>query len=448
MIDHARITVSAGAGGRGTVAFRREKFVPRGGPAGGDGGRGGNIYLVADRGVNTLNAFRYKREFKAKSGVLGGGSNKSGKDGAVLEIPVPVGTQVYEEYGDEEQLKLIGDLTVHAQGMLVAQGGRGGRGNARFVTSTLREPLLAEAGEEGQERVLRLELKLIADVGFVGLPNAGKSSLLVALSRAKPKVADYPFTTLEPYLGVVEHHMQTLVAVDIPGLIEGAHEGIGLGHEFLRHVERARVLVHLIDGGEGNAVARLRTINNELGQFDSRLLEKPQIVVVNKVDIPEVELLRSEIKQELMSEEGVEREVLFISAVGHIGLDVLKDAMFQLHNEQETDGITRDGYGAERSAGGSVDGKGDADEAGEGVPVLRPGADGGHAEAAIRTEEGFLVVHPRAVRLALGSDLSKWKAQVQMRDQLKRLGVTESLEALGIESGDEVAIGEWNFVWE
>ena len=422
--------------------------MPRGGPAGGDGGRGGNIYLVADRGVNTLNAFRYKREFKAKSGVLGGGSNKSGKDGGVLEIPVPVGTQVYEEYGDEAQLKLIGDLTVHAQGMLVAQGGRGGRGNARFVTSTLREPLLAEAGEEGQERVLRLELKLIADVGFVGLPNAGKSSLLVALSRAKPKVADYPFTTLEPYLGVVEHHMQTLVAVDIPGLIEGAHEGIGLGHEFLRHVERARVLVHLIDGGEGNAVARLRTINSELGQFDSRLLEKPQIVVVNKVDIPEVELLRSEIKQELMSEEGVEREVLFISAVGHIGLDVLKDAMFQLHNEQETDGITRDGYGAERSAGGSVDGKGDADEAGEGVPVLRPVADGGHAEAAIRTEEGFLIVHPRAVRLALGSDLSKWKAQVQMRDQLKRLGVTESLEALGIESGDEVAVGEWNFVWE
>ncbi len=396
------------------------------------------MYLVADRGVNTLNAFRYKREFKAKSGVLGGGSNKSGRDGEVLEIPVPVGTQVYEETGDDEPLKLIGDLTVHAQRMLVAQGGRGGRGNARFVTSTLREPLLAEAGEEGRERVLRLELKLIADVGFVGLPNAGKSSLLAALSQARPKVADYPFTTLEPYLGVVEHHMQTLVAVDIPGLIEGAHEGIGLGHEFLRHVERTRVLVHLIDGGEGNAVARLRTINSELGQFDSRLLKKPQIVVVNKVDIPEVELLQSEIRQELRAEPGVEREVLFISAVGHIGLDALKDAMFQLLDVPDTDGDTRDAYGAVTTA----------DAPGDGVPVLRPVEETEPAEAVIRTKEGFLVVHPRAVRLAAGSDLSKWKAQVQMRDQLKRLGVTESLETLGIKSGDEVAIGEWNFVWE
>ena len=442
MLDQARITVSAGAGGGGTIAFRREKFVPRGGPAGGDGGRGGDMYLVADRGVNTLNAFRYKREFKAKAGVFGGGSNKSGKDGEVFEIIVPVGTQVYELTGDDESRELIGDLTLHAQRMLVAQGGRGGRGNARFVTSTLREPLLAEAGEEGQERVLKLELKLIADVGFVGLPNAGKSSLLAALSNATPKVADYPFTTLEPYLGVVEHHMQTLVAIDIPGLIEGAHEGIGLGHEFLRHVERTRVIVHLIDGGEGDAVGRLRTINRELGQFDSRLLEKPQMVVVNKVDIPEVELLQSEIKRELMAEAGVEREVLFISAVGRTGLDGLKDAMFRLHNEQETGGDALDAYDAVTLRDDGTAGPG------EDVPVLRPVVDAEPAAAAIRTKDGFLVLHPRAVRLATGSDLSKWKAQVQMRDQLKRLGVTESLVELGIKSGDEVAIGEWNFVWE
>ncbi len=438
MIDQARITVSAGAGGRGTIAFRREKFVPRGGPAGGDGGRGGDIYLVADRGVNTLNAFRYKREFIAKSGVLGGGSNKSGKDGDVFEIPVPVGTQVYERFDADESRNLIGDMTAHSQRMLVAQGGRGGRGNARFGTSTLREPLLAEAGEEGQERKLGLELKLIADVGFVGLPNAGKSSLLAALSGARPKVADYPFTTLEPYLGVVEHRMQTLVAVDIPGLIEGAHKGVGLGHEFLRHVERTRIIVHLIDGGEGDAATRFRTINGELDQFDSRLLEKPQIIVVNKVDIPEVELLQDEIEEELAAESGLDRDVLFISAVGRIGLDALKDAMFNLHTEEADDG-PQDGY----DGGGAGD-----DQAVEDVPVLRPVTGTAIADPVIKTEDGFVIVHPRAVRLATGSDLSNWKTQIQMRDQLRRLGVTESLVALGIESGDEVAIGEWKFTWE
>jgi GTPase len=435
MFDRAYISVSAGKGGRGTVAFRREKFVPRGGPAGGDGGDGGSVILVASHGVNTLNAFRYKREFKAGAGRIGGGSNKTGRDGEPLTIDVPPGTRVFEVLDgqtERERVRMIGDLERDGQRLVVAAGGAGGRGNSRFVTSIKREPLLAEDGDEGVTRKLRLDLVLVADVGIVGLPNAGKSSLIAALSNARPKVADYPFTTIQPNLGVVEHHMRTLVAVDVPGLIEGAHDGIGLGHEFLRHLERTRLLVHLIDGGEGEPARRFRLINSELDQYGTDLRSKPQIVVVNKVDIPEVDMLRDEIAAELKSEAGVETEVLFISAAGLIGLEALKNRMFQALDET----------GAAAPPPASP-----AEENGA-VPTLRPLEERGIVAPAERTKTGFLVTHRQAVRLANGSDLSNWKVQVQMRDRLKAMGVTDALVRLGIESGDMVSLGEWDFEWE
>ncbi|MCI0438760.1 MAG: GTPase ObgE, partial [Chloroflexi bacterium] len=239
MIDQVFIHISSGKGGNGAISGRREKFVARGGPDGGDGGNGGSVYMLADQNVNTLQAFRYRRSFAAGNGGNGAGANRHGRNGDDIVISVPAGTQVWIT---DEPPRLLADLSEHGQRVLLASGGSGGRGNARFKSSTNQFPKLAEAGEDGEELDLRLELKLLADVGIIGVPNAGKSSLLSVVSAARPKVADYPFTTLEPVLGVVERHDKSFVMVDIPGLIEGAHKGVGLGHEFLRHVERTRVL--------------------------------------------------------------------------------------------------------------------------------------------------------------------------------------------------------------
>ncbi|NQW16875.1 MAG: GTPase ObgE [Chloroflexi bacterium] len=432
MIDRSYIHITAGKGGRGAVAFRREKFVPRGGPSGGDGGRGGSIIVEANEGLNTLNAFRYKRIYKANSGQIGGGSNKTGRNGDDVLVEVPPGTQIFEMLNDQDDTKFLGDLTEHGQQLVVGRGGIGGRGNARFVTSVKREPLLAEDGEAGVELKLRLDLKLIADVGIVGLPNAGKSSLITALSNARPKIADYPFTTLEPNLGVVEHRLKTLVAVDVPGLIEGAHEGLGLGHEFLRHLERTRILVHLIDGSEGEPAKRFKLINGELNQYGTDLSGKRQIIVVNKVDIPEVDFLRDEIEAELREVSGVTGEILFISAAALSGLDVLKDRMFSELSQVPIQKITYD----------------DEDELSDGVRVLRPLDKKPEIIPAIRVENGYVITHPRAIRLANGSDLDNWKTQVQMRERLKIFGVNDALVKLGITSGDKVSLGEWDFEWE
>ena len=434
MIDSTTIEIFAGQGGRGAVAFRREKFVPRGGPAGGDGGRGGNVYLVTDSSTNTLVAFRYNRLFKAEHGKMGEGGRRSGRSGTDLEIPVPVGTEVWVESETNGESQLIGDLNAESQKLLVASAGSGGRGNARFVTSTLREPMLAEEGEAGESTTLRLELKLLADVGIVGLPNAGKSSLIAALSRARPKIANYPFTTLEPVLGVVERQLRSLVAVDIPGLIEGAHTGTGLGHEFLRHIERTRILVHLVDGIENDIAERIRIINNELSEFDESLANKPQILAVNKLDHPDVQDLREEIESEIKAEFSGETPVFFVSALGHLGLEELELAMFA-----ELDAALQDDSTRRTRSGG-------ASEITE-IPVLRPAVPKEIA-AIIRIEDGFRVTHARAIRLANASDLTNWKTQVQMRDQLERLGITKQLGVLGISSGDKVFLGEWEFEWE
>jgi len=283
-LDEARILVKAGDGGNGCLAFRREKFVPRGGPSGGDGGRGGDVVLVSSEHHNTLLQFSYNPEHKAERGRHGEGSNRTGHDGESIEVSVPVGTVVYDDATGER----LFDFNEPDQRFLVAKGGRGGRGNARFATSTHQAPTEHEPGKPGEERKLRLELKLLADVGLVGFPNAGKSTLISRISAAKPKIADYPFTTLEPNLGVVQlPNYRSFVVADIPGLIEGAHTGAGLGIQFLRHVERTKLLAHLVDVSEASGkdpVEAFEIVNRELASFSADLAAKPMIVVATKLD--------------------------------------------------------------------------------------------------------------------------------------------------------------------
>ena len=318
-IDEAKILLKAGDGGKGCMAFRREKYVPKGGPSGGDGGNGGSVILESSGHVNTLLSFRYNREFRADRGRHGEGSNCHGASGEDKLIRVPVGTVVF----DEESGEPLFDFTAAGQQFLAARGGKGGRGNARFASSTNRAPRRTEPGQPGEERRLRLELKLLADVGLVGFPNAGKSTLLSKLSAAHPKIADYPFSTTEPCLGVVAAGDDSFVMADIPGLIEGAHQGHGLGTRFLRHIERTRLLVHLVDVSETerDPVEDFRVVRNELAQFSPALLEKPVVVVANKVDLAggeeRLEPLRVFCRAESLP-------LLAISALRGDGLDALR----------------------------------------------------------------------------------------------------------------------------
>lgn len=285
-LDEVQIEVASGKGGNGIVHFRREKYVPFGGPDGGDGGKGGDVVLVVAPRLSTLFKFRNKKHFAADSGKSGGRSNKTGASGEDLLIEVPPGTVVFDAQSGE----MLGDLTVPEERLIVCKGGRGGKGNARFATSRNQAPRVAEKGEPGVERSLRLELKLIADIGIVGVPNAGKSTLLAAVTQAKPKIADYPFTTTQPNLGVANLDVEVqLLLADIPGLIEGAHKGLGLGHTFLRHVQRTRLLIHLIDGLSQDPIADFSQVNTELALFDENLSHKLQVIAINKMDLPEVE---------------------------------------------------------------------------------------------------------------------------------------------------------------
>ena len=318
-VDEARISVTGGDGGNGCASFRREKFVPKGGPDGGDGGGGGSVLLAADPELNTLLPFRYRTIFKAERGRHGEGALRTGRSGHDLEIKVPVGTLVFDAEGDA----LLADLA-HAQDrVVVARGGRGGRGNARFATSTNRAPRRSDPGTEGEHRSLRLELKLLADVGLVGCPNAGKSTLLSRISAARPKIADYPFTTLAPLLGVARvGEDRTLVVADIPGLIEGAHEGAGLGDRFLRHIERCRVLLHLVDpAGPGRSFAEsVAAIDRELALFAPALAAKPQILVLTKKDVLQDPAVLTRAKA---AARRLARPLVAISAVTGDGLDEL-----------------------------------------------------------------------------------------------------------------------------
>ncbi len=319
-IDQVRIEVKAGDGGRGCVSFRREKFIPRGGPDGGDGGDGGSVYFVVDEALSTLLDYRYLHHCKAKNGAPGLGKTMHGKNGESLELRVPQGTLVY----DEETNELLTDLTEVGEPLLFLPGAKGGRGNARFATSTNRAPRHAQPGIPGETKSLRLELKLLADIGLVGLPNAGKSTLISSLSAAKPKIADYPFTTLVPNLGVVPYGgFKTMVMADIPGLIAGASEGHGLGTRFLRHVERTDLFLHLVDAScmqEGDPLENFQMINAELDRYDKTLTGKPQLVVLTKIDVPEVRELSLELTEKF---ESMGYIVFAVSAVTGEGLKEL-----------------------------------------------------------------------------------------------------------------------------
>ena len=329
-VDEVDIHVKAGSGGGGCLSFRREKFIPRGGPDGGDGGSGGSVFIVATPTKNTLVDFRFHPEFKARPGQHGQGSNCTGHTADDLEIAVPVGTLVFEKDPDAGGPRLVADLAAEGQRVLIAKGGRGGRGNARFVSSTNRAPRRTEPGEAGEEKQLRLQLKLIADVGLIGFPNAGKSTLISRISAARPKIADYPFTTLAPNLGVVTlSDDRSFVVADVPGLIKGAHEGHGLGHQFLRHIERTKVLVHLVDvsGASGREpVEDFTTILDELERFSPDVAAKPQIVAANKMDAVDdparVKALERHVKK---------RRLLFLKISGATGegLDKLLEAAWK-----------------------------------------------------------------------------------------------------------------------
>ena len=428
MIDSTVIEVRSGNGGHGMVSFIREALLPRGGPGGGDGGHGGNIVLVADSSINTLTKFHWQPHFIARNGSNGQGHNKNGANGETVEVSVPIGTEVWV-WEDSKDKELIGELIHEGDQIIVAQGGRGGWGNAHFVSATHQEPLLAEAGGDGEVRRIRLNLKLLADIGLIGMPNAGKSSILTAISAARPKIADYPFTTIEPVLGVVNYRHKSFVAVDIPGLIKGAHQGVGLGDEFLKHIQRTRVLVHVVDGSEDNIVERIISINDEISSFDAELSKKPQILVINKFDLDEVSVLASEITESVESVKGLHSKIIFVSAATYAGIDELKHAMSdyleQKHQEKPNLAVSNND-----------------------AVIIKPKVKKPE-KMIVRNQNGsWRIVHQKAVRLARGSNLETWEARIQFQHRLEQLKVTKALRDAGIEIGDTVMVGDWEFNWD
>jgi GTP-binding protein len=415
--DNVKIHVEAGAGGDGCVSFRREKYVPLGGPNGGNGGPGGSVFLSADRHLNTLISFRGRRHFRAERGGDGQGQNKQGAKGKDVSLSVPPGTLVR----DADSGELLGDLRAEGDELLVARGGRGGRGNAAFASSTNQAPRIAEHGEQGESHWLLLELKLIADVGVVGCPNAGKSTLLAAVSAARPKIADYPFTTLVPNLGMVSLDDRDFVMVDIPGLIEGAHAGAGLGHDFLRHVERTRVLIHLLDGASDSPLHDLDSINEELELFDPRLAAKPQLVVLNKMDLPQAQELWPAVEEE-MGRRGT--PACSISGATGEGIRQMLYRILQL-----------------------LDSLPDEEEASpEETKVFRPPEEDDDFSITVE-ENGFRVEGRRVERLVARTDWRYDESVRRLHRALERLGVTKAMEEAGVQEGDTVFIGDIELEW-
>ncbi|MGQ9887005.1 MAG: GTPase ObgE [Aggregatilineales bacterium] len=419
MIDEAKIYVRSGSGGDGLIHFRREKYVPRGGPAGGDGGRGGDVILKVNPKLNTLAHFQSQSHFRANSGGRGGPNNRTGASAPNLEIEVPAGTVVR----DAETGALIADLVRPDDWVVVARGGRGGRGNARFATSANQAPRVAEKGEPGEERWLKLELKLIADVGLVGMPNAGKSTLLAAISNARPKIADYPFTTLEPNLGVVVYDDRDLVVADIPGLIEGAHTGVGLGHAFLRHVQRTRVLVHLLNGANDDPVADYNQINIELSLYDENLARKPQLVVFNKIDLPEAQA-RWPAVQSALRARGV--EAMPISAAAQQGVRELVQRLFRV-----IDSLPPVEAGARPAE----------------LPLYELPADEFAFKITRESDGSFRVTGKRIERAAAMTYWDYDEAVARFQNILETMGITAALEQAGVQVGDTVFIGEFELEW-
>jgi len=417
--DEAKIYVRGGDGGNGCVSFRREKYVPFGGPNGGNAGNGGDVYLVVNAHLSTLLRFHKRTHWRASSGGHGRGQGMQGRRGRDLLIEIPPGTMVY----DVDSAELLADLTELEQRVLVARGGRGGRGNAAFATSTNQSPRLAEKGLRGQERWLRLELKLLADVGIVGLPNAGKSTLLSVVSAARPKIADYPFTTLHPSLGVVGLDDYTsFVLADIPGLIEGAHQGAGLGDKFLRHVERTRLLIHLLDGASAHPLADVEQINRELVLFNERLGAKPQIVVLNKMDLPQAREKWPGVRAAL-EERG--QEPMCISAITGEGVRELMGRVAQMLAELPE---------LERATP---------------VKVFRPRPRGAERDFTLtRRAEAWVVRGEGIEQVAAQTDWRYHEALERFQRILDRWGISQALEEAGVAEGDTVYIGDTELVWQ
>ncbi|MBN1188711.1 MAG: GTPase ObgE [Dehalococcoidales bacterium] len=421
MLDKVELHVKAGDGGSGAVTFRREKFVPFGGPYGGDGGKGGDVVIKAEASVSTLRAYKHKRHFKAMKGQPGMTKNKHGANGENLYLSVPPGTLVYRKYesGDPE---LVEDLKDNGDEVVVARGGNGGYGNTHYATATNQAPRIAQPGITGQERTIILELRLIADAGIIGYPNAGKSSLLAALSAASPRIADYPFTTLEPVLGVVNVEGDAFVMAEIPGLIDGAHAGRGLGHDFLRHAMRTRVLVHLLDGTSDSPLDNMIRVNNELSMFDASLAKRPQVVAVNKVDLPEVKKRKEEIRSSFRD---ASIDTVFVSAVTGTGLDDLIARIWEL--------LKTTGSVSEVTL-----------KAPPRIFKPRPV----DISSAVRVKSNtYLVNEPELDRILGSFDLSDPQEWPEFYSQLDRLGINELLKSAGARSGDTVITGNKNWKW-
>jgi GTP-binding protein len=419
--DQARIYVKAGDGGAGAVAFRREKYVPEGGPSGGDGGRGGNIIFVGDEGLRTLVDFRYKRHYKGDRGDHGLAKNMSGRSGEDFVLRIPVGTVVL----DDDSGELIADITKHGQRVVVAAGGRGGRGNARFMSNTNKAPTLAENGEPGEEHWLRLELKLLADVGLVGFPNVGKSTIISKVSAAKPKIADYHFTTLIPNLGVVElDDGQSFVMADIPGLIEGAHAGAGLGHEFLRHTERTRLILHVLDisgSEERDPLEDLRIIQEELRLYSPELALRPMLIVANKMDIPGAEEHLQRLKEAVKES----HEIFAVSAATGAGISALLYRIAQLLPDTPIPEIIK-------------------------LPAehLVTKALSGQRFEIYKEDDLFMVTGKEIEKHVKMTFFESEEGVYRFQNILKAMGIDDALRAQGIKEGDKVEIAGVKFDWE
>jgi GTPase len=416
-VDQAIIHVRSGKGGDGVVHFRREKYVPRGGPDGGDGGKGGNVLLEATTSMNTLVAFRHQLRLLGEDGKNGAKQNMTGRSGVDKIIFVPTGTIIY----DHDSGQVLGDLIEPGQQLLVAKGGRGGRGNARFASSVNQAPRIAEKGEPPQEKNLRLELKLIADIGIIGVPNAGKSTLLSVVSNARPKIAPYPFTTIEPHLGVAELDDDTsIVMADIPGLIEGAHLGIGLGHDFLRHIQRTRVLIHLLDGLSADPSLDYAQINSELSLFDPMLGQKPQVVAINKIDLPDVQ----------------ERLPELVASFKHRKLEVMTISAATGTNVRE---LLFKAYHLLQAAPPAVEV--------EEMPVYRADSDP-NAFIISQTQDGWRVSGAAIERAASMTYWEEFQSIRRFQRIMEMLGIDAALRKAGIENGDTVHIGDFELEWQ
>jgi GTPase len=431
LFDHTKIYVKAGNGGDGSIHFRREKFAPNGGPDGGDGGRGGSVYFEATTNLNTLIDFRYRQHFKAESGGAGAGQKMHGAKGEDITLTVPCGTIIR----DADTHQVIADLLDPGQNVMVARGGRGGLGNVHYATSTHQAPKESQRGEPGEEHWITLELRLIADVGLVGYPNAGKSTLLSVVTAAHPKIADYPFTTLAPNLGVVEIGQArqgdgySFVLADIPGLIEGAAEGVGLGHEFLRHVQRTRLLIHMLDGAaiDRDPWEDFLTINRELQAYDAQLGARPQIVVLNKMDIPEAQELWPALKAQA---EAAGYTAFAISAAAHQGTEELMQyASHRLLEIQQEE--------AELAAAQVL-------QMQDGT-VLRPQPDDAFT---VSKEDDVYVVHGKRVERTVGmTNQDSEESMDRLQVTLRKMGVTKALEEAGVTVGDTVRFGKIELYW-